>query len=97
MATTTTLRKNSETTPIIALQSDKDCYEELVIDGFVMPPSDTSLEEGLDLLEGLSERYRQFRDANEESSEALIDFVIRHGFTEVEDGGAGWFIFRDRE
>lgn len=97
MATHTTRRKNPQTRPIIALQIDRECYDELVIDGFVMPPSDTPMEKALDLLEELSERYRQFRDANEESSEALIDFVIRHGFTEVEDGGAGWFIFRDQE
>jgi hypothetical protein len=97
MATTTTHRKNSERRPIIALQSDKDCYDELVIDGFVMPPIDKTLEEALDLLEELSERYRQFRDENKDSNEALIDFVIRQGFTEVEDGGAGWFIFRDRD
>lgn len=97
MATQTTCRKNPQTRPIIALQSDRECYEELVIDGFVMPPIDTPMEKALDLLEELSERYRQFRDDNKESNEALIDFVIRHGFTEVEDGGAGWFIFRDRE
>ncbi len=97
MATKTTRRKNPKTRPIIALQIDRDCYDELVIDGFVMPPSDTPMEEALNLLEELSERYRQFRDENEESNESLIDFVLRHGFTEVEDGGAGWFIFRDRE
>ena len=97
MATQTTRQKNPQTRPIIALQIDRDCYEEPVIDGFVMPPSDTSLEEGLDLLEELSKRYRHFRDDNKESTESLIDFLIRHGFTEVEDGGAGWFTFRDRE
>lgn len=97
MATTTTRRKNPKTRPIIALLDDKDCYPEPLVDGFVMPPSDKSLEEAFDLLEELSERYRQYRDDNKESNEALIDFVIRHGFTEVEDGGAGWFIFRDRD
>lgn len=97
MATKTTKHSNPQTRPIIALQSDKDCYDELVIDGFVIPPIDTPMEEALDLLEELCESYRQFRDDNKNSNEALIDFVIRHGFTEVEDGGAGWFIFRDRE
>ncbi len=97
MATQTTRRKNPHTRPIIALQIDRECYDELVIDGFVMPPSDTPMEEALDLLEELSERYRQFRDDKKNSKESLIDFVIRHGFTEVEDGGAGWFIFRDRD
>lgn len=97
MTITTTNHNNSQTRPIIALQIDRECYEELVIDGFVMPPSETPMEEALDLLEELSERYRQFREDNKNSKEALIDFVIRHGFTEVEDGGAGWFVFRDRE
>lgn len=97
MATQTTRRKNPHTRPIIALQIDRECYDELVIDGFVVPPIDTPMEEALDLLEELSEQYRQFRDDNKESNEALIDFVIRHGFTEVEDSGAGWFIFRDRD
>ena len=64
MATTTTRRKNPKARPIIALQIDRECYEELVIDGFVMPPSDTPMEKALDLLEELSERYRQFRDDN---------------------------------
>lgn len=97
MATKTTRRRNPKTRPIIALQIDRDCYDELVIDGFVMPPIDTPMEEALDLLEEFSERYRQFRDDNKNSNESLIDFVIRHGFTEVEDGGAGWFVFRDRD
>ena len=97
MATKTTRRKNPKTRPIIVLLDDKDCYPEPLVDGFVMPPIDKSLDEAFDLLKELSECYRQFRDENEESDEALIDFVIRHGFTEVEDGGAGWFIFRDRD
>lgn len=97
MATKTTSRKNPKTRPIIVLLDDKDCYPEPLVDGFVMPPSDTPMEKALDLLEELSEQYRQFRDDNKESNEALIDFVIRHGFTEVEDSGAGWFIFRDRD
>lgn len=97
MATTTTNQNNPQTRPIIALQSDRECYDELVIDGFVMPPIDTPMEEALDLLEELCESYRQFRDDKKNSNESLIDFVIRHGFTEVEDGGAGWFVFRDRD
>lgn len=84
-----------EARPIIVLLDDKDCYPEPLVDGFVVPPTGTSLEEGFDLLEKLSERYRQSRN-DDETDEALIDFVIRHGFTEVEKGQAGWFIFRDR-
>lgn len=97
MATKTTRRKNPKTRPIIVLLDDKDCYPEPLVDGFVMPPIDKSLEEAFDLLEELSERYKQARNDDEEADDDFIDFVIRHGFTEVEDGGAGWFTFRDRE
>lgn len=59
MATKTTRRKNPKTRPIIVLLDDKDCYPEPLVDGFVMPPIDKSLEEAFDLLEELSERYKQ--------------------------------------
>jgi len=97
MVTHTTRQRDSQSRPIITLLSDKECIDAPAVDGFVMPPLGTSLHEAFDLLEELSHQHRQARSDDSEMDEDFIDFVIRHGFTEVEDDKAGWFNLRDRE